>query len=104
MDSRASMKYRPLGKTGLDVSVIGLGTHQFSGEWAKEFSASEVDSLLERARQLGINLIDTAECYGDHSVESLLGRSITKHRAHWILATKFGHRYVNASQKLEAWS
>jgi len=98
------MKYRTLGRTGLTVSVIGLGTHQFSGEWAKEFSATEVDGLLHRARVLGINFIDTAECYGDHTVEQAIGKSIRKNRADWILATKFGHRYVNQSEKVEAWS
>jgi myo-inositol catabolism protein IolS len=97
------MKYRQLGKTGLQVSVVGLGTHQFSGEWAKNYTQGEVESLLDTARQSGINLIDTAECYGDHLVESLLGSSITKNRADWIIATKFGHGYRD-SQKVEAWS
>ena len=98
------MKYRTLGRTGLEVSVIGLGTHQFSGEWAKQFSAAEVDQLLGRARELGINFIDTAECYGDHAVERVIGQSISRKRGDWILATKFGHRYASPSEKLEAWS
>ena len=40
------MKYRTLGKSGLRVSVIGLGTHQFSGEWGKIFTQKEVDELI----------------------------------------------------------
>lgn len=98
------MKYRRLGKTSLQVSVIGLGTHQFSGEWAKEFSAAEVEQLLERAEQLGINFLDTAECYGNHSVETLIGKSIRNRRQNWFVATKFGHSYNSASEKSEAWS
>jgi aryl-alcohol dehydrogenase-like predicted oxidoreductase len=59
------MGFRRLGRTGLEVSVIGLGTWQFSGEWGKSFSQPEVDELIGRAGELGVNLIDTAECYGD---------------------------------------
>lgn len=98
------MKYRALGRTGLQVSVIGLGTHQFSGEWAKEFSESEVKQILERARELGINFVDTAECYGDHVVESLIGKSIKHRRTDWIVATKFGHAYLKSPQKTDAWA
>ena len=98
------MKYRTLGKTGLEVSVIGLGTHQFSGEWAKEFSQAEVDQVLGRAHELGINFMDTAECYGDHAVESLIGKGIKNRRADWIVATKFGHAYAGSTQKTDAWA
>ena len=98
------MKYRTLGKTGLSVSVIGLGTHQFSGEWAKEFTPGEVERMLGRARDLGINFLDTAECYGDHAVESVVGKSIKSRRADWMVATKFGHAYAGSPQKTEAWS
>jgi aryl-alcohol dehydrogenase-like predicted oxidoreductase len=97
------MKYRLLGKTDLQVSVIGLGTHQFSGEWAKEFTADEVDAMVGRAGELGLNFIDTAECYGDHQVECLLGRSLKAKRRDWILATKFGHCYRSSPIKTEAW-
>ncbi|HEX3626189.1 MAG TPA: aldo/keto reductase [Verrucomicrobiae bacterium] len=97
------MKYRILGKTGLKVSVISLGTHQFSGEWAKTFSAQEVQTILGRASELGINVIDTAECYGDHSVECIIGASIASNRDKWILATKFGHAYAG-KEKIGAWS
>jgi aryl-alcohol dehydrogenase-like predicted oxidoreductase len=88
------MKYRKLGKTGLKVSVIGMGTWQFGGEWGKEFAQDEVTAMLNRAKDLGINLIDTAECYGDHVSESLIGNAIDpKDRGDWIIATKFGHKY-----------
>jgi len=98
------MKYRKLGKTGLDVSVVSLGTHQFSGEWAKEYKETEVREILECACRLGVNFIDTAECYGDHSVESMIGGIIKNDRGRWIVATKFGHCYSNPAQKSEAWS
>lgn len=87
------MKYRKLGKTDLEVSVIGLGTWQFGGEWGKEFSQAEVDQILVRGKELGINLIDTAECYGDHLSESLIGNAIRGERSEWIVATKFGHHF-----------
>jgi myo-inositol catabolism protein IolS len=88
------MKYRTLGKTGLRVSVIGIGTWQLGGEWGKEFTQGEVDTMFDRARELGLNLIDTAECYGDHTSERLIGAAIQRDRAKWVLATKFGHRFT----------
>ena len=87
------MRYRRLGSTGLEVSVIGLGTWQFGGEWGKDFTQPEVDALIGRAGELGVNLIDTAECYGDHLAESLVGRAIAADRDRWVVATKFGHRF-----------
>jgi len=93
------MKYRRLGKTNLNISVIGLGTWQFGGEWGKEFSQSEVDQILNRAQQLGINLIDTAECYGDHTSERLIGAAIKNQRDQWIIASKFGHRFTGFMQR-----
>jgi aryl-alcohol dehydrogenase-like predicted oxidoreductase len=87
------MKYRTLGTTGLRVSVIGIGTWQFGGEWGKAFSQGEVNGILGRAQELGINLIDTAECYGDHLSESLIGGAIAGNRDQWIVATKFGHKF-----------
>lgn len=97
------MRYRRLGTTGLNVSVIGLGTWQFGGEWGKEFEQPEVDALVGRAGELGINLIDTAECYGDHLAESLVGRAIAANRDAWIVATKFGHRFHTARMREGGW-
>jgi aryl-alcohol dehydrogenase-like predicted oxidoreductase len=85
------MKYRRLGKTNLRVSVVGLGTWQLGGEWGKQYSQDEVDAIFDAARQSGINLIDTAECYGDHTSEAFIGKAIAGDRQRWIVATKFGH-------------
>jgi aryl-alcohol dehydrogenase-like predicted oxidoreductase len=93
------MKYRRLGKTDLRVSVIGVGTWQFGGEWGKDFEPSEVDAILGTARDLGINLIDTAECYGDHLSEEFVGRAIEGQRDKWIVATKFGHKFHRAFER-----
>jgi aryl-alcohol dehydrogenase-like predicted oxidoreductase len=87
------MKYRKLGNTELKVSVIGIGTDQFSGSWNKHFTNTEVTKILNHGEKLGINFIDTAECYGDHTSESLIGESIKNSRDHWIIGTKFGHQY-----------
>lgn len=85
------MKYRKLGKTELRVSTIGIGTHQFGGAWGKDFSVPEVTEILNEAKELGMNLIDTAACYGYNSLsEELIGKSIKGNRDHWIVATKFG--------------
>jgi aryl-alcohol dehydrogenase-like predicted oxidoreductase len=53
------------GQDGARVSVIGVGTWQLGGEWGRRFTQPEVDRLLGRARELAVNLVDTAECYGD---------------------------------------
>jgi aryl-alcohol dehydrogenase-like predicted oxidoreductase len=89
------MQHRTLGKTGLHPSVIGLGTWQFGGEWGVNFSQAQVDAILDAAAGGGINLIDTAECYGpDHLSEKLIGSYLSRRdRSRWIVATKFGHHF-----------
>lgn len=98
------MKYRKLGKTGLKVSVVGIGTWQFGGEWGKDFSQQEVDAMIGRSQEMGINLIDTAECYGDHLSESLVGGAIERDRKEWIVATKFGHQFSGHASRIQRWS
>jgi aryl-alcohol dehydrogenase-like predicted oxidoreductase len=85
------MQYRTLGKTGLSVSVVGIGTWQYGGEWGMQFTQADVDSIFDKGRELGVNLIDTAECYGNHTSEAFVGNAIQRDRDKWIVATKFGH-------------
>lgn len=87
------MNYRRLGKTGLHVSVAGIGTWQYCGDWGKTFTADEVRAILEHGREAGINLLDTAECYGDHVSELLVGEALASRRGEWVISTKFGHGY-----------
>jgi len=98
------MKFRRLGKTNLKVSIVGVGTWQFGGEWGKNYTQSEVDQILGRAKELGVNLIDTAECYGDHTSEAFIGKSIEKERDQWIVATKFGHIFHSHLNRTNHWS
>ena len=85
------MQYRTLGKTNLKVSVVGIGTWQYGGEWGMDFTQADVDAIFDMGRELGVNLIDTAECYGDHTSEAFVGNAIKRDRDKWIVATKFGH-------------
>ena len=95
------MKYRTLGSTGLHVSVIGVGTWQFGDEWGKAFEQAEVDAMFDAAREVGINLIDTAECYGDHKSEAFIGKAVERDRERWVLATKFGHKFHEPFSRTE---
>ena len=98
------MRYRRLGRTELPVSVVGVGTWQLGGEWGKDFTQAEADAILDRAAELGMNLVDTAECYGDHVSERLVGRAIARARDSWVVATKFGHRYLGDGQRRDEWT
>ncbi|MEH7415724.1 aldo/keto reductase [Neobacillus drentensis] len=99
------MKYRKLGKTDLNVSVVGIGTWQYGGEWGKDFTQKEVDEILDKAKEMGINLIDTAECYGDHLSEKFIGNYLkNQKREDWIVATKFGHHFHESFTRTNHWS
>ncbi len=90
----SAMRFRVLGSTGLRVSVVGVGTWQFGGEWGRDFTQTEVDAILDAAADCGVNFIDTAECYGDHLSERFIGDYLSRRdRSRWIVATKFGHHF-----------
>ncbi|MDA0991968.1 MAG: aldo/keto reductase, partial [Verrucomicrobia bacterium] len=97
------MKYRILGKTDLRVSVVGVGTWQFGGEWGHDYTQAEVDAIIGEAGNQGINLIDTAECYGDHLSEKFVGQAIAGKRDAWIVATKFGHQFQSHLTRTRHW-
>ena len=98
------MQYRRLGKTGISVSVVGVGTWQFGGEWGHDYNQAEVDAVIDAARAERINLLDTAECYGDHLSEKLVGQAVKRDREQWVIATKFGHRYTDRFERDQLWS
>src|SRR5215211_1924821 len=83
------MKHISLG--GLDVSRIGLGTMAMSGYYLDPDS-SDTESIrtIQRALDLGVTHVDTAEIYGPYTNEELLGRAIKGRRDEIVLATKFG--------------
>ena len=80
------MERRELGRTGLQVSVLGFGGSEIGFERAEP---SMVRTLLQEALDAGLNVIDTAECYGDS--EALVGQAVADRRSEYYLFTKCGH-------------
>src|SRR6476619_6626188 len=95
------MKYRRLSKANLRVSVIGIGTWQLGCEGGKDFTHAEVDAMFDECRRVDINVIDTAECYGDHTSERLIGAAIQRDRDKWIVATKVGHKFLSYMKRID---
>ena len=89
----AAMKYRTLGKTGLRISSIGLGTMVHAGHFGP-MKDSESLSAIEAAIELGVNFIDTSDAYGAGYSETLLGHAIKGRRDQVIIATKGGNVMV----------
>jgi aryl-alcohol dehydrogenase-like predicted oxidoreductase len=78
------MNYRNLGRSGLKISPLCLGTMMF-GDATDEVTAKRI---IAKAKDAGINFIDTADQYAKGKSESIVGRAIAKDRSDWILATK----------------
>jgi len=83
------MKTRKLGSLGLEVGAIGLGCMGMS-EFYGPGDETESIATIHRALDLGVTLLDTADIYGPHTNEQLVGRAIKDRRDRVVLATKFG--------------
>lgn len=83
------MKHRALGRSGLTVSMLGLGCMGMSEFYGPSDDGQNL-RVLDRALELGINFLDTADMYGPYTNEELLGRFIKGRRHRLVIATKFG--------------
>ena len=86
------MKYRQLGKTGFNVSEIGLGTWQVGGTWGQPFDADLAERTLLAAIDQGVNFIDTADVYSGQQSERVVGKVVKARRDELYIATKIGRR------------
>ena len=86
------MNTRTLGGQGLVSSALGLGCMGMSDFYATDIERSEIEAMatIQRALELGIFLLDTADMYGPYTNEELVGKAIRNRRAQVVLATKFG--------------
>lgn len=96
------MKYRKLGKSGLEVSAIGLGCMGLSFGYGPATDRREGIKLIRRAYELGVNFFDSAEAYGPFTNEELLGEAVQSFRDKVVLATKFGFKGGNSTAGLDS--
>lgn len=96
--------HRPLGSTGLTVSPLGLGTVKFGRDQGVKYPNGfripddfEARQLLNQARELGINLIDTAPAYG--TSEERLGPLLRGQRNDWVIVSKVGEEFENRQSR-----
>ncbi|MEH2079418.1 MAG: aldo/keto reductase [Nostoc sp.] len=83
------MKYKLLGKSGLRVSELSLGTMTFGEDWGWGASADESRKIFDSYAEAGGNFIDTANGYTDGSSEKIVGELIAKERERFVVATKY---------------
>ena len=82
------MRYRVLGKTGLEVSEIGLG-----GEWLERHNTQEVKEVIDTCEQAGINILD---CWmSEPNVRSNIGKALAGHRDKWYIQGHIGSTWQN---------
>ena len=80
------MRTRPLGPSGIQISIVGLGCNNFGRRTDEEGSRAVIDAALDA----GITFFDTADTYGNGASEEIIGRTLDGRRDRVVLATKFG--------------
>ena len=96
----ADMQQRTLGRTGVDVSVVGLGTWQLGADWG-EVSESDAAAVLQASFDAGVTFLDTADVYGDGRSEQVVGRFVAEH-PDVTVATKMGRRVEQTPENYTA--
>ncbi len=99
------MEYAMLGTSDLKVSKIGLGTWQYGTEgwgFGADFTEQEALATVNKALEMGINFLDTAEVYGDGRSEEIVGKAIDGRRDAVIIATKVLPRHLRERDLIRA--
>jgi len=89
------MQTRKLGKSGLEVSAIGLGCMGMSFSYAPFPPKEDSINLIRKAVEMGVNFFDAAEVYGPYSNEEIVGEALAPLRDQVVIATKFGFNIVD---------
>lgn len=98
------MKYRKLGKTGIQVSEISLGTWQVGGKWGSGFNDALAERIINEAIDAGVNFIDTADVYEAGASEAAVGQVVKSRSEEVFVATKCGRQinpHVNEGYTVE---
>jgi len=96
------MEKRILGKSGLEVSALGLGCMGLSFGYGPAAEKTAAIELIRTAFQHGVTLFDTAEVYGPYTNEELLGEALSPFRNEVVIATKFGFKNAMTSEGLDS--
>src|SRR5215470_14946132 len=94
------MQKRSLGKTGLEVSSLGLGCMGMSFGYGPAGDKQEMISLIRAAVDRGVTFFDTAQVYGPFTNEALVGEAIAPIRDRVVIATKFGFAFDDHGKQL----
>ena len=103
------MEHRTLGRTGREVSVVGLGTWQLGADWG-DVSETDAREVLETSAAEGVTFYDTADVYGDGRSEQIVGRFLADHAGDgFTVATKMGRRVeqlpeLYTAENFRAWT
>jgi aryl-alcohol dehydrogenase-like predicted oxidoreductase len=95
------MKKRKLGKSGLEVSALGLGCMGMSYGYGPAGDKQEMISLIRAAVERGVTFFDTAEVYGPFTNEELVGEALAPFRGNVVIATKFGIKIDPSGQQVQ---
>src|SRR5438105_11789003 len=96
------MQKRKLGKSGLEVSAIGLGCMGLSSGYGPATNTPDAIKLIHSAFESGVTFFDTAEAYGPFKNEELLGEAMAPFRTRVVIATKFGFENGKVEQGLNS--
>ena len=93
------MKYKKLGKSGIEVSEIGFGAWTIAlNWWGKEIEEDEAKRMLKKAYDCGINFFETGDMYGRGKSERLIGETFKDMRNEVVISTKYGYDFESADQ------